>query len=212
VVPRAEEEHKLYEARWDHQDVLYFGHKRFVDAYSGVSPRPGRGDGRRRKEFGAELHIPYVFSTIHTIAPRTLSNRPRMLFLPRDKVGETNVENVTVVCDAQQQKANYELKLQTTNLGGLKHGLGVQKTYWRRRSADTFVLAEGADGVWVRRPVTKPGVGRPVLRRRRHPRLLLGPVRGLDGDGAQGAASLVAGLQLRARQDRLEAVGPYPGS
>jgi hypothetical protein len=36
---RAEEEHKLYEARWDHQDVLYFGHKRFVEAYTDASAR-----------------------------------------------------------------------------------------------------------------------------------------------------------------------------
>jgi hypothetical protein len=153
---RAEEEHKLYEDRWDHQDVLYFGHKRFVDAHSSASPRDRDSivsDGR--KEFGAELHIPYVFSTIHTIAPRTLSNRPRMLWLPRDKTAEANVENVKIIGDAQQQKANYELKLQTTNQGGLKHGLGVQKTYWRREERESFVIAQGPDSQWVKRPTKK---------------------------------------------------------
>lgn len=152
----AEQEHKLYEDRWDHQDVLYFGHKRFVDAYSSSSPRDRDsvlGDGR--KEFGAELHIPYVFSTIHTIAPRTLSNRPKMLFLPRDKAAEANVDNVKIICDAQQQKANYELKIQTTNQSGLKHGLGVQKTYKRLEQLETFELYCGSDGTWLRRPVTK---------------------------------------------------------
>lgn len=152
----AEPEHKLFEARWDHQDVLYFGHKRFVEAYGGAGPR-GRSDilGDGRKEFGAELHIPYIFSTIETIAPRTLSNRPKMLFTPRDKVAADNVDNVTVVCNAQQHRADYELKLQTTNRSGLKHGIGVQKTWWREDTRDGFVLAEGVDGQWVRRPVTR---------------------------------------------------------
>lgn len=152
----AEPEHKLYESRWDHQDVLYFGHKRFVESYSDASVNDRRnilGDGR--KEFGAELHIPYVFSTIHTIGPRTLSNRPKMLWTPRNKIAAENVDNVTVVGNAQQHRADYELKLQTSNLGGLKHGLGVQKTWWRTDERDTFVLAEGADGQWVRRPVTQ---------------------------------------------------------
>jgi hypothetical protein len=153
---RAEEEHKLYEARWDHQDELYFGHKRLVDAHTSSSPRDRDSViGDARKEFGAELHIPYVFSTIHTIAPRTLSNRPKMLWLPRDKTAEQNVENVKIICDSQQQKANYELKLQTTNQGGLKHGLGVQKTYWRREERESFVLAQGPDSQWVKRPVKK---------------------------------------------------------
>jgi hypothetical protein len=150
----AEKEHKLYEARWDHQDALYFGHKRFVDAYATSGDKRGvLNDGR--KEFGAELFIPYVFTAIETIAPRTLSNRPRMLWLPRDKVAADNVENVTLIGDAQQQKANYELKLQTTNRSGLKHGLGVQKTYWRSESRETFVLADDGMGGWVRKPVQR---------------------------------------------------------
>ncbi|WCB94500.1 head-tail adaptor [Baekduia alba] len=154
----AEPEHKLYEARWDHQDVLYFGHKRFVESYSDASVNDRRnvlGDGR--KEFGAELHIPYVFSTIHTIGPRTLSNRPKMLFTPRDKIAADNVDNVTTVCNAQQHRADYELKLQTTNLSGLKHGIGIQKTWWRFDSTETFALAMGQGGQWVRTPVTRKG-------------------------------------------------------
>lgn len=152
----AESEHKAYERQWDHQDSLYFGHKRMVDAYTSASPRDRDGvlsDGR--KEFGAELHIPYVFSMVETIMPRVLSNRPRMLWLPRSKTAEQNVENVRIVCDAQQQRANYELTLQTTARSGLKHGLGVQKCYWRREERDTFQLVKSSTGEWVRQPVKK---------------------------------------------------------
>jgi hypothetical protein len=154
---RAEKEHKEYEGPWDHQDVLYHGHKRFLrENYAGGVPRDRDGAlMEARKEFGAELHIPYTFSTIETIMPRTLSNRPKMLWLPRDKVAEQNVENVTIVCDAQQQKANYELSLQTTFRSGLKHGLGVRKTYWRSEEFDSFVMKQGMDGRWVAAPVKK---------------------------------------------------------
>lgn len=154
---RAEKEHQEYERAWDHQDVLYHGHKRFLREHaSAATPRDRDGAMHEaRKEFGAELHIPYTFSTIETIMPRTLSNRPKMLWLPRDRVAEQNVENVSIVCDAQQQKANYELSLQTTGRSGLKHGLGVRKTYWRLEEFDSFVMKEGADGRWVASPVKK---------------------------------------------------------
>jgi hypothetical protein len=156
----AEPEHKQYEDGWDNQDRLYFGHKRFLQAYS--SSRRATPKGRdvslqdARKEFGAELHIPMVFSAMETIMPRALSNRPKMLWEPRDRTAEKNVENVRIVCDAQQEKAQYELKLQTTARSGLKHGLGVQKTYWRLDERNTFVLArDDQTGEWVRQPATK---------------------------------------------------------
>jgi hypothetical protein len=152
----AESEHKQFEDSWDHQDGLYFGHKRFRESYLSASPRDKDGvlhDGR--KEFGAELHIPYTFSTIETIMPRTISNRPRMLWLPRDEKAEANAENVRLIGDAQQQRADYELKLQTTCRSGLKHGLGVQKVYWRREEAQSFEMKQAATGEWVRAPTSR---------------------------------------------------------
>src|SRR3954447_5764262 len=154
---RAETEHKQFESQWDHQDVLYHGHKRFLRHYSAAAPRD-RDNAlmEARKEFGAELHIPYVFSAIETIMPRTLSNRPKMLWLPRDEVGADNVENISVICDGQQQRAKYELKLQSTCRSGLKHGLGVQKVYWRSDSYQSFVLKEDPrTGEWVQAPTVK---------------------------------------------------------
>lgn len=153
---RSEKEHKEYESGWDHQDELYHGHKRFLRTYTESSPRDRDGALREaRKEFGAELHIPYTFSTIETIMPRTLSNRPKMLWLPRDRVAERNLENVRVICDAQQQKADYELKLQTTARSGLKHGLGIQKEFWHHEERDSFVMSQNRLGEWVAKPTQK---------------------------------------------------------
>jgi hypothetical protein len=151
----AEPEHKQHEKDWDRQDTLYFGHKRFVQQHATQATPKGRDGVLRdaRKEFGDELHIPYVWATMETVMPRALSNRPKMLWTPRDRVAESNVENVTVVCDAQQERADYELKLQTTFRSAFKHGLGVQKTYWRLDTRDTMALRQSPEtGEWVAAP------------------------------------------------------------
>ena len=129
----AEETHKRHRDTWDELDALYHARRDFLKAHAGASERDRPGvlnDGRN--EFGAELFIPYAFSVVETVLPRLLSNRPRMLFTPRNQASERNVENVRVVMDAQQHKANYELKLQSTGRSGLLYGLGVQKVAWRR--------------------------------------------------------------------------------
>jgi len=153
---RADTEHKRYVRAWDHFDSLYHNYRALLSAHSDA-PSPRDKDavlGDARKEFGEELHIPYVFSTVETILPRALSNRPKMLFLPRDETAERNVDNVTVVCDAQQQQADYELKLQTTARSGFHYGLGVQKLGWCLRHRDTFQLVPDGQGSWNARPVT----------------------------------------------------------
>lgn len=155
----AEPEHKRYEEAWDNQDRLYYGHKRFLQAHSSArQTTKGRDVSLRdaRKEFGEELHVPYVFATMETIFPRMLSSRPKMLWTPRDKTAQHNVETVTTVCDAQQERAQYELKLQTTGRNGLKHGIGIGTVFWRFDERDTFAMRPDPNtGEWVRAPVKK---------------------------------------------------------
>jgi hypothetical protein len=137
----ADTTHKPLRTQWDRLDALYHSRRDFLRSYAGAVDRDRRGIiDDARKEFGADLLIPYAFSVVETVLPRLLSNRPRMLWTPRNGASERNVENVTVVCDAQQHRANYELKLQTTGRSGLIYGLGVQKVYWRREVAERKVL------------------------------------------------------------------------
>jgi hypothetical protein len=129
----ADTTHKRYRAQWDRLDALYHSRRDMLNAHATASPRDKDGVLQdARKEFGADLLIPYAFSVVETVLPRLLSNRPRMLFTPRNEASARNVENVRIVMDAQQSKADYELKLQTTGRSGLIYGLGVQRVGWRR--------------------------------------------------------------------------------
>jgi hypothetical protein len=133
----AETTHKRHRKDWDRWDALYHSRRDLLQAHASASPRDrDMVLDDARKEFGADLLIPYAFSVVETVLPRLLSNRPRMLFTPRNEESARNVANVRDVMDAQQHKANYELKLQTTGRSGLIYGLGVQHLAWRREEAD----------------------------------------------------------------------------
>lgn len=82
-------------------------------------------------EWGTELFIPYAYSTVETILPRMLSNRPAIVVQPRARASEENVENVRYILQAQQEQIDYELILQAIARDALIMGLGVQKVYWK---------------------------------------------------------------------------------
>jgi hypothetical protein len=129
----ADTTHKRLREQWDRLDALYHSRRDFLQAHASASPRDRDSVLQdARKEFGADLLIPYAFSVVETVLPRLLSNRPKMLFTPRNEASARNVDNVRVIMDAQQHKSNYELKLQTTGRSGLIYGIGVQRIDWRR--------------------------------------------------------------------------------
>jgi hypothetical protein len=142
-----EERHKSHRPEWERYYGLYRSYREFADTYSSATP-PGRDDVLRDAQdtWGAELFIPYVFSTIETILPRMLSNRPRMLVLPRQKDSEENAPKMRDLIDSQQERIGYELKLQKTAKSGLIYGLGVQKVFWRLEERQRKGLVVGPQG------------------------------------------------------------------
>jgi hypothetical protein len=105
----------------------------------------------RSSEWGAELFIPYAFSTVETILPRMLSQAAEHHRQARDQASEENVENIKATIEAQQEQIDYELILQKIARNGLMGGLGVQKVYWRRDERPKKVVAP-ADSL----PGTRP--------------------------------------------------------
>lgn len=142
--------HRTLRLKWDHLYSLYHNVNDWQQSVQNASPRDKdavMGDGRTA--FGQELFIPYAFTTVETILPRQLSNRPKMLFLPRTSASEPNVENVSSVFDVQQSQAEYELTLQDTGKSGLMLGLGVEKIGWRRTAKTRPMLANGIANEFV---------------------------------------------------------------
>jgi hypothetical protein len=93
-------------------------------------------------EWGSDLVIPFAFSTVETILPRAVSNRPRMLILPRDEDAERNVENMRYLIEQQQQRVQYEMRLEETAKDGFIFGLGVQKLYWETRFGERTQMTQ----------------------------------------------------------------------
>lgn len=129
----SEKDHKAFRERAERLYANYRSYKNFKEYVSGGPERDRdsrfqEGEG----EWGADYFIPYTFATIETQAPRILSNRPKMLVLPRGKASERNVEKMKFTIDAQQADIDYELVLQDVVKTALIYNLGVQKSYWKR--------------------------------------------------------------------------------
>lgn len=166
----ADKHHKPFRERGETLYANYRSYKGFRDAHATASPRDKDSiirDGQ--KEWGAELFIPHTFATIETQAPRILSNRPKMLVLPRGKASERNVENMKFTIDAQQAAIDYELVLQDICKAGLIYNLGVGKSYWRTETKRVRKLVQrmvpdefGPAGEWYLAEVDDPVFDGPV--------------------------------------------------
>jgi hypothetical protein len=121
---KAEEFYRLYRGFTDFRDAV--GRSHFRDADDVVSSA--------QEQWGAELFIPFAYSTVETIIPRMVAKGPRMIVVPRDEAAFGNVRNMKIVVDAQQKQINYEVVLQTIGKDGLIYSLGVGKTRWKLES------------------------------------------------------------------------------
>jgi hypothetical protein len=112
--------------------ALYRGVKAYREAW-----RKGNRNDRDEvlndalTDWSSDLHIPLAYSTVETILPRAISNRPRGLVLPNERLAEENVENMRLLIEIQQAKMRYELICQESAKSGFLFGLGAQKLTWK---------------------------------------------------------------------------------
>lgn len=89
-----------------------------------------------KRQWGQELFIPYCFTVIETNVPRILSQPPRYRALPVE-LGENEEAACVAMAKLYERDASamrYERKLQETVRSGLRYGLGVQKSYWEKKT------------------------------------------------------------------------------
>lgn len=111
----------------------YRGVRDYRDAWVKAGPNDRDGLLREGKRtWGAALHIPLSYRTIETMVPAAISQRPRMLYLPKRERFAGNVENVRMLIDAQQDAIDIDLPFQAVMRSGRIYGLGVGKSYWRK--------------------------------------------------------------------------------
>ena len=127
---QAEPEHRAFVRKGEEFYALYRGFQDFR-RYAKSARDLDEVVSDAKKTWGAELFIPFVYSTIETILPRMVAQRPRMIVVPRDSESLGNVRNMKTVVDAQQKQIDYETVLQVIGKDGLIYGLGVGKTRWK---------------------------------------------------------------------------------
>lgn len=138
---KAEKLHQKYRTRWERYYSLWFNYN---DAVRGAGiDRRDRDQvlNWARREWGAELFIPLVYSTMETVLPRAISELPKMLVTPRPYGSlppqlsmermEDNAEHHRLLLDSQQDRIHYELILEDIARWGLMIGIGWQKTFWQ---------------------------------------------------------------------------------
>jgi hypothetical protein len=129
---RSEPEHKSFRDKADEFYRLYRGYTDFKREVSHNGYKDADAVvASAQQQWGAELFIPFVFSTVETIVPRMVAKGPRMIVVPRDSQAMHSVRAMKMVIDAQQKQINYETILQVIGKDGLIYGLGVGKTRWR---------------------------------------------------------------------------------
>jgi hypothetical protein len=144
---QAEPEQRTFRSRAERFYTLYRSFSDFRDQASGVRSRD-EVVSEAKKSWGAELFIPFCYSTVETILPRMVANGPRMIVVPRDPDAVGSVRNMKIVIDAQQKQIDYQSILQTIGKDGLIYGLGVGKTRWRyetRYTVQTVPTVEAPD-------------------------------------------------------------------
>lgn len=124
--------HKQLRDRWNGYYELYRGYVKLKKAYNRDTDGAVLLDAQR--DWGARLHIPKTFATVETIVPRAISNDPMMKALPLKAEARDAAIAVARVFERDQKRINYEMKLQETGRRGFTYGLGVQKTYWQRKT------------------------------------------------------------------------------
>jgi hypothetical protein len=128
---RAEPEHRQFRIKAEEDYKLYRGFSDWKSDNVSHSRDADSVVAEAKNEWGAELFIPFAYSTVETIVPRMVSNGPRMIVVPRDAQALGNVRNMKLVVDAQQKQIGYETILQTIAKDGLLYALGVGKTRWK---------------------------------------------------------------------------------
>ena len=125
-----------FKERCDHLYRQYRGFKKFKNIWEAAGPNDRDvviNDAK--KDWGSNLHIPYAFSTVETMVPRAIAQRPGMIYLPRRQQWEGNAENLRELIDWQQHQIDVELTWQDIMRSGFIYGLGVGKSFWRKEYA-----------------------------------------------------------------------------
>lgn len=106
-----------------------------------------RDDGKQNYAGRAKLFIPYVFSTIETIIPRLIGNKPKIEAVPREPNDVLNAKANSALFDYEWDMMEMKKILKSWVKQTLIYGMGVVKLYWNydEEAGDDHPKAELVD-------------------------------------------------------------------
>jgi hypothetical protein len=140
--------HQVYVDRWREAYKLHRNHtaiRNYVRTAGNERDRDRRA-GEAADYWKAELCIPLIFSAIETIVPRAVTRIPTHTVLPLDIDSVPKTEKISEYLQQTKRNISYDRKLAPTARRGFKYGLGVQKTYWERKTRDVTRRKKGILG------------------------------------------------------------------
>lgn len=83
----------------------------------------------------SNVWVPYSFSTIETLAPRMIANRPQIDIMPREAADEEYAELQASLIDFQWEAMGADDLLQDIVKGALIYGTSIIKVFWKKEEA-----------------------------------------------------------------------------
>jgi hypothetical protein len=146
----ADDSRKPHVDQWNRFYGLHRNYRQLRQAHSTANAEADRDEviEQGKREWGAELFIPFVYATVETVVPRALLNDPVMQIKPRNPNFTTDqAEAIKALYAERQAEIGYEMILQPTARRGFKYGLGAQKTFWNRKTREIMRLEPGIFGL-----------------------------------------------------------------
>lgn len=128
-VDSAKSRHEKHRRKWEDLYAQYRSYRDLKAQYGRARTANDVDDAmvEMKRQFGADLVIPYAFATVETVLPRMLTNPPKVSVGAIAEEFEDYARPVKLHIERQQQEIDYELVLQDVGKSGLIYGLGVMK-------------------------------------------------------------------------------------
>lgn len=115
-----------YQKSLNFQRPLFSNFNEYYKLYRGLLDT-----GKQNYKGRAQLFVPLTYSTVETIIPRLVGNKPNIQTIPREPNDYDKAETVGKLMEYQWDMMNMKVKLKDFVKQGLLYGVGVLKLTWK---------------------------------------------------------------------------------
>lgn len=164
LYPASEDEHALI-VTWCQQTFLAADSARrtFEDRWSRFHKLYMSWVQLDKSDWRSKVFIPFVFSTVETIAPRLVAELPKAMVAPMGPEDTVPAQAMETLLDWSADNSDLHLELIEGVKSMLKYGTGILKTFHRQDLRTAYHMVPQVEPVYATQqvPVTDPTTGQP---------------------------------------------------